>query len=132
MTTARMIFAHSYIYYQIGIERKVSVTLDQGRQMLIFTQYCISWFTLRECLYSVPLTCVAGVYRAIRILSLRCIQCCCGHSLAQHVDCYDVTLFRQYTGKKQSNQSSTRYKWPVLHRNILKNKIAKGAISYQL
>ena len=75
--------------------------------MLIFTQSHLVGHYFRECLYSVPLTCVAGVYRAIRILSLWCIQCRRRHSLAQHVDCYDVTLFRQYTGKQQSQRKAT-------------------------
>ena len=84
------------------------------KQMLIFTQFHLVGHYFRECLYSVPLTCVAGVYRAIRILSLWCIQCRRRHSLAQHVDCYDVTLFRQYTGKTAITViSNTQYKWQI-------------------
>ncbi len=55
-------------------------------------------FFLWMCI-TLALTCVAGVYWEIRLLSLRGIQCCGRHSVAQHVDCHDVPILRQYPGK---------------------------------
>ena len=96
------------------------------KQMLIFTQFHLVGHYFRECLYSVPLTCVAGVYRAIRILSLWCIQCRRRHSLAQHVDCYDVTLFRQYTGKN-SNHSDKQHSVQMANFSFFKQSNIKNS-----